>query len=215
MILSCQAILFDLDGVLVDSTPAVARVWTRWAHEQGLDPELVVATAHGRRSLETIRKLAPHLIAEQENIRVEAMEIAEKDGITALPGSAEILRALPPAKFAIVTSATRALAMARLSYAGLPAVSRIVCADDVINGKPSPEPYLKGAAILGVLPAHCLVFEDTPTGIQAGLAAGMKVVSLFTTYPASELRAATAIARSLADFTVANDGEGLRLSFPD
>jgi mannitol-1-/sugar-/sorbitol-6-phosphatase len=204
-----------MDGVLVDSTPAVARVWSRWAREQDLAPELAVATAHGRRSLETIRTLAPHMDAEQENQRVEAMEIAEKDGITALAGSAEILHSLPPEKFAIVTSATRALAAARLSYAGLPAVTRMVCADDVVHGKPSPDPYLQGAALLGAAPQDCLVFEDTPTGIQSALAAGMRVIALLTTYAAAELRAATAIARSLAEVTVVREGDQLRLGVPD
>lgn len=215
MILSCRAILFDLDGVLVDSTPAVARVWSRWAREQGLDADLVVATAHGRRSLETIRTVAPHLNAQQENRRVEALEIAERDGIKALPGAAEILRALPPEKFAVVTSATRALAAARLSYAGLPAIPHMICADDVVSGKPFPEPYLKGAALLGVAPADCLVFEDTPTGIESARGAGMQVIALLTTYPQDELQAATAIAQSLAVVTVTSHGEGLQLRVKD
>lgn len=211
MIISCQAVLFDLDGVLVDSTPAVSRVWGRWAQEQGLDPQHVVATAHGRRSIETIRAVAPHLDAKKENVRVEGLEIAEKEGITALPGSARLLNTLPPERFAIVTSATRALAAARLNYAGLPAVQRLVTADDVANGKPSPEPYLQGAELLRVPPADCLVFEDTPTGIQAALAAGMQVVALQTTYPTRELSQANALVPSLAEVRVDRDGPRLRV----
>lgn len=198
----------------MDSTPAVSRVWSRWAQEQGLDPQQVVATAHGRRSIETIRTVAPHLDAEKENVRVESLEIAEKEGVTALPGASDILNALPPERFAIVTSATRALAAARLRYAGLSAAARMVCADDVANGKPSPEPYLRGAALLGFAPADCLVFEDTPSGIQAGLAAGMQVVALRTTYPANELRAATALVQSLAEISLACQGALLQLSLP-
>ena len=114
MTLTCKAILFDLDGVLVDSTQAVERVWRRWAHAHGLDPELVLEHAHGRRSVETIRMVAPELNAEEENFKVEGMEIADTEGIVSIPGARELLRSLPPGNFAVVTSATRALAAARL-----------------------------------------------------------------------------------------------------
>jgi mannitol-1-/sugar-/sorbitol-6-phosphatase len=196
---TCQAILFDLDGVLVDSTPAVARVWSAWAIQHGFNPKVAVATAHGRRSIETIRLLAPHLDAENENLRVERLEIEAKEGVVALPGAAELVRALPPERFAVVTSATRALALARLRYAGLPAPANLVSADDVSNGKPSPEPYLKGAALLARTPVDCLVFEDVPNGITAARAAGMRVIALKTTYPQEELTGADAVVVSLAD----------------
>jgi mannitol-1-/sugar-/sorbitol-6-phosphatase len=198
MIISCHAILFDLDGVLVDSTPAVARVWTKWAVSHGLSPEFVVEQAHGRRSIETIRTVAPHMIAEQENVKVEQMEIADREGVTALPGALELLRTLPPGSVAIVTSATRALAVARMGYAGLPIPENMITSEDVVQGKPFPEPYVKGAALLGCSPADCLVIEDTPPGIDAAKKAGMRVVALQTTYPAEELQAATVIAQSLA-----------------
>lgn len=142
MFLTCKAILFDLDGVLVDSTAAVERVWTEWALEHGLDPLRIVEQAHGRRSIETVRAVAPQLDAEKENLRVEHMEILDREGVRALPGAAELLRAVPFNRMAIVTSATRALAVARLGYADLPVPDRLVTADDVVNGKPSPEPYL-------------------------------------------------------------------------
>ncbi|HEX7288621.1 MAG TPA: HAD family hydrolase [Candidatus Angelobacter sp.] len=196
---TCQVILFDLDGVLVDSTPAVAQVWNAWAIQHGLDPKVAVATAHGRRSIETIRLLAPHLDAEKENVRVESMEIEAKEGVVALPGAADLLHALPPERFAVVTSATRALALARLHYAGLPAPANLVSADDVRRGKPSPEPYLKGAALLARTPADCLVFEDVPNGIAAARAAGMQVVAITTTFAAKDLAGADARVNSLAD----------------
>jgi sugar-phosphatase len=198
MVFACSGVLLDMDGVLVDSTPAVARVWRKWAEERGLDPQKVIDTAHGRRSIETIRIFAPEIDTARENIRVEQMEIDDKEGVTALPGAADFLRSLPEDSYAIVTSATRALAEARLEYAGLPAPRYMVSADDVREGKPSPEPFLKGASLLAVAPENCIVFEDAPSGLQAAHAAGMKVVALSTTYPLTELGSADAVVDSLA-----------------
>jgi mannitol-1-/sugar-/sorbitol-6-phosphatase len=203
---TCKAFLFDLDGVLVDSTPSVARIWRKWALDHNLDPEPVIAHAHGRRSIETIRHFAPELDAEQENINVENMEIADKDGITALPGALDLLRRLPPNRFAVVTSGTRPLARARMQYAGLPWPQYSVTADDVVHGKPSPEPYLKGAALLGVGATDCLVFEDAPAGIQAARAAAMRVIALTTTCSLEELKAADAILPSLSSVKVEFEG---------
>lgn len=202
--------MFDLDGVLVDSTPAVARVWGNWAVARGLDPDRVIAQAHGRRSIETIRAVAPQLDAAKENARVEQMEIDDKEGVVALPGADALLRALPQDRFAIVTSATRPLALARLSYAGLPAPENLVSADDVINGKPSAEPYLKGAELLGFAAGDCLVFEDTPAGISAGKKAGARVAALTNTYLSEMLQQADAIVRSLLSVHIAlYDGDRL------
>jgi sugar-phosphatase len=200
--LICQGLLFDLDGVLVDSTAAVVRVWRQWALEHSLDPQLVVNLAMGQRSVETIQLVAPHLDAEAENLKVEGMEIADKDGVIALPGATALLRSLPPDRFTLVTSATRILAVARLGYADLAVPQRFVSADDVTQGKPSPDPYLKGAALLGKSPVDCLAFEDTPAGIEAAKAAGMRVIALHTTYPANELASADSIVASLADVRV-------------
>jgi sugar-phosphatase len=196
VILTCQAVLFDLDGVLVDSTLAVERVWRKWALEHNINPEQVMENAHGRRSIETIRIVAPHLDADRENLNVENMEIGDKEGIVAIPGASMLLSSIPPDRFLIVTSATAALASARLQYAGLSVPERLVTADDVADGKPSPEPYLKGAALLGFTPADCVVFEDTPAGVRAGKAAGMRVIALTTTYPAAELTEADAVLES-------------------
>jgi len=206
MTFTAKAILFDMDGVLIDSAPAVERVWRKWALAHLLDPEAVIAQAHGRRSVETIRAVAPHMDAERENVKVEQMEIEDKEGVAALPGALELLRSLPPDRFAIVTSATTPLAIARLGYAGLPIPPRLVTADDVLDGKPSPEPYLKGAARLGVAPCECVVFEDTPAGISSGHAAGMQVIAVGNTYSARELQAADAVAASLSDLAVAVRG---------
>jgi sugar-phosphatase len=208
MIFSAKAILFDMDGVLMDSTPSVERVWRTWAAKHRLDPEHVAGQAHGRRSIETIRAVAPELDSEKENLKVEQMEIADKEGVTALHGAAELLAHLPADRFAIVTSATRPLAVARLGYAGIPVPRHMITANDVIHGKPSPEPFLKGAALLGFHPADCLVFEDSPAGISSAHFAGMKAIALQTTYPAEQLQDANAIIGNLADVkAILRDGD--------
>ena len=213
--LSCKAILFDLDRVLVDSTPSVARVWTRWALAHGIDPQHAIAHAHGRRSIETVRALAPQLNAEEENPRVEQMEIEDKEGVTALPGAARLLTTLPQDRFAIVTSATMPLARARIGYAGLPLPEHLITADDITQGKPSPEPYVKGAALLGFAPQDCVVIEDAPAGITSARAAGMQVIALSNTFPVDELAGSTAIVRSLEDLEVHMKDGSLQLQLPD
>jgi sugar-phosphatase len=167
-----------------------------------LDPAYVIQHAHGRRSAETLRVVAPELEANQENLKVEQMEIEDKEGIVAVPGAVGLLSRLPEERFTIVTSATPSLAVARLRHVGVPIPKRFITADDVVNGKPSPEPYLKGAALLGMAPADCLVFEDTPAGIRSAQAAGMRVIALQTTYPAEELTTADAMVRSLEEVEV-------------
>jgi sugar-phosphatase len=186
----CAAILFDMDGVLVDSTPAVARAWNRWALANGLDPKPVIDGAHGRRTVETIRAFAPHIDAEKEARRIESVEAMDLEGVTVIPGAAQLLRSLPEGKWGVVTSATRPMATSRLRDTGLVVPRVLVSADDVVNGKPHPEPYLKGAAGLGIAPELCLVFEDSPAGIRAANDAGMRVIALRTTYPPGELQEA-------------------------
>lgn len=187
-----RGVLFDMDGVLVDSTAAVARVWSLWARKHGLDPETVVKIAHGRPSISTIRELLPKSDREAEDREVERLEIEDVEGIVALPGAAELLHAIPPNKYAIVTSATRALAEVRLGAAGLAVPPNLVSARDVPRGKPNPDPYLMGAKMLGVAPAECVVIEDAPSGVRAGKAAGARVVALRTTASDSELHEAGA-----------------------
>jgi len=188
----CRGVLFDLDGVLVDSTPAVARVWAGWAHEHGFDPGEVVRKAHGRPSITTIRELLPNADHPAENREVERREIADIEGVVPLPGAMELLQALPLDRWAIVTSCTRALAAVRIGAAGLPKPKHLVTSTDVQHGKPDPEPYLKGAQILGVPAADCLVVEDAPAGIRAGKAAGARVLALRTTASDAELQQAGA-----------------------
>ena len=196
----CSAVLYDMDGVLVDSTPAVARVWTLWARKHGLRPEDVVHQAHGRPSLATIRELLPNSHDhEAENREVERLEIEDIADVVALPGARRLLQDIPQSRWAVVTSATRALADVRLRAAGLPNPQHLVTATDLQRGKPFPDPYLKGAALLQVSPADCLVVEDAATGVLAAKAAGARVLGLSTPSAAQELRSAGAdwVARDL------------------
>jgi mannitol-1-/sugar-/sorbitol-6-phosphatase len=210
--IACQAILFDLDGVLVDSTPCVTRVWSAWAQEQGLDPERVVHVAHGRPTIATVREVAPHLDAQLETDRIEQREINDTDGLRVLPGAKELLAKLPPERYTIVTSGTRQLATRRLQVAGLPVPPAMITADDIRNGKPNPEPYLAGARVLGYVPDRCLVFEDAPSGIRAAKSAGMVAIGIPTTYKPEELAEADAIAPSLQAVAIMIEHEGLSVS---
>jgi sugar-phosphatase len=188
----CLGVLFDLDGVLVDSTPAVARVWAKWAAEHGFDPDETVRRAHGRPSLSTIRELLPHADHHAENLKVERDEIEDLEGVVPLPGAVQLLATLPKDRWTIVTSCTRPLAEARIRAAGLPLPEELVTALDVQHGKPDPEPYIKGAQRLGLAPADCLVVEDAPAGIRSGKAAGAPVLALRTTASDDELYQAAA-----------------------
>jgi sugar-phosphatase len=191
-VISVKAMLFDLDGVLIDSTPAVARVWTQWAIEHGFEPEKTVREAHGRPSIESIRELLPNADHHAENREVERREIEDTGGVVPLPGALVLLSSLPPNRWAIVTSCTRPLAEVRIRAAGLPVPQTMITSSDITNGKPHPEPYIKGAQALGFAPSDCLVVEDVPAGIRSGTAAGARVIALRTTLSDADLIAAGA-----------------------
>jgi sugar-phosphatase len=213
----CSAVLFDLDGVLIDSTPAVARVWHGWAVEHGLDPETVIHMAHGRPSRTTIRELLPqaNIDIDHEDREVERREMADLDGVVLLPGAGQLLNSLPRERWTIATSCTRALAEVRLRAAGLPIPRTMITASDVKIGKPDPEPYLKAAAKLGFSASDCIVVEDAPAGVRAGKAAGARVIAVLTTMNRRSLEEAGAdwIVQNCADITVSCvDEHGLQLS---
>lgn len=185
---SCAGLLFDMDGVLLDSTPAVARVWSGWAVEHGFNPQEVVRAAHGRPSISTIRDYLPGADYEVENREVERRELADLEGVVPWPGAVELLRSLPSDRWAIVTSCTRPLAEIRLRAGGLPRPKILVTCDDIKHGKPAPDPFLKGAQSLGLDPADVIVVEDVPAGVRSGKAAGCRVIALCTTMPEADLR---------------------------
>jgi mannitol-1-/sugar-/sorbitol-6-phosphatase len=206
-----DGVLFDLDGVLVDSTAGVDRVWRDWGRRHGRDPAQTAHMAHGRRAIDTVRLLAPQLDAEAELRDLERREIAESHDVIAFPGAAKLLAALPPQRWAIVTSGTRDLAIHRLRTAGLPVPQRMITATDLHVGKPDPEPYLRGAALLALDPARCVAVEDAPNGIVAALAAGMPALAVPTTYPVEELSRATALLPSLAALQCTQLGAQIQL----
>jgi sugar-phosphatase len=208
----CSAILFDLDGVLVDSTPSVSRQWSLWARENNIDPDKAVQSVHGRPTIEGVRLLPPHLDAEAEAKKIEQSEMDDNEGVVVMPGAAKLLESLPTTRWCVVTSGTRRLAFSRLKVGNLPVPEVLISADDVVNGKPDPEPYLKGASLLKMRPEECLVIEDAPAGIAAAHAAGMKVVALTTTYPAFALQEADAIVPAIVDVSVSISDEGLTVS---
>ena len=215
--IQCKALLFDLDGVLINSTPAVARVWRKWAIEHGFNPEEVVPRAHGRPSLTTVREYLPNADHQVENREVERREIEDLEGVVPLPGALELLSSLPEDRWTIVTSCTRALAEVRIKAAGLPLPKKFVTSNDIVNGKPHPEPFLKGAALLGYSAEDCIVFEDVPAGVRGGKASGAKVVAFTTTVEADALREAGAdwVLSNCADVRLQSSGGMLTLDLAD
>ena len=198
IVLSFRAILFDLDGVLVDSEAVVVRSWQRWAERHNLHIPDLVRRAHGRRSVETIREVAPHLDADAEAKWLEGLELDDPKDLRLIPGAAPLFRSIPDHHRAVVTSGGRRLAEFRLASVGLSVPRVLVNADDVQRGKPAPDGYLLAAEQLGASPGDCLVVEDAPAGIAAGRAARAVVLGIATTFPAADLQQADVVVASLA-----------------
>lgn len=210
-----DALLFDNDGTLVSSMESVFRCWARWAREYGITEEAFDAVElNGRPAVEIIADLLPEGVRAQALARIEALEVEDvAGGVVLLPGAKELLSALPAGRWAVVTSATRPLAEARLREVGID-FPEMVAADDITRGKPDPEPFLLAAARLGVDPARCAVFEDAPAGLAAGRAAGMTTVALTTTHPAAELDA-DVVVRDLSAVSVLVGADGVTIETDD
>lgn len=197
-----ESILFDIDSTLVDSTPAVTRVWTAFAAQRGLDIDHIMAVSHGRRTEDTLAELIPATEVRDALAQLDHMERGDLDGVIALPTVADILHRLPASRWAAVTSGAREVMENRLRAAGLPVPCVLVTAEDVTAGKPDPQGYLAAAAALGVDPSDCLVVEDAPAGILAGRASGATVLGVATSHDATEITDADEIVPNLSHATV-------------
>jgi sugar-phosphatase len=208
--LRCKAILFDLDGVLVNSAELVERTWRAWAARHQLDAEKVIAVAHGRRTIETVRIIAPQLNVDAEVAALESSEMITSEGVYEIPGARELLEMLPSERWAVVTSGIRAVAEFRIRHTGLPMPSVMICAEDISHGKPDPEGYLAAAMQLGQPPRDCIVIEDAPAGIEAAHNAGMRAIAIAVTYAAEQLSAANLVVERLTDISVVwNPSQGI------
>jgi sugar-phosphatase len=209
--LRCSAILFDLDGTLIDTGGVYERHWRAWATARGIDPERVVALHFGRPAAATIRIVMPDAdaVAEAADYNAELERDTDTSGIRVLAGAAELLASLPADRWAIVTSATRVMVERWLPALGLPMPSVLVAVEDVAHGKPAPDPYLRAADLLRYEPTRCLVVEDAPAGIAAGKAAGATVLAVGSTHSAGDLSEADDHLAALTDLRVTGTAEGL------
>lgn len=208
----CDAVLFDIDGTLVDSTGSVERSWRTWARLYGFDGDTILETSHGRRSRDVVGDLLP---GEEVRPAVDALlAIAEEDldGVIALPGAEEALAPIPEGRRAAVTSGERRMMLARMHAAGVQVPEVFISAEDVEAGKPDPEGYRLAARRLGADPARCLVVEDAPAGIEAGLAAGARVLAAATSHPADQLMRAHTVVDDLSTCTVTATADGVVVS---
>jgi len=208
-----KGILFDMDGVLISSIGSVVRCWKQWAKMYGIPNAENYEVPHGVRAIDTVKSLRPD-IDPAEGLRViEDLEMEDTADLRVLPGVKSLLEGLPPERWAIVTSATKRLMLGRLAVAGLPVPSRIISGDMVERGKPDPEPYRRGAALLGVRPEQCVVVEDAPSGVGAGVAAGCRVLGVLGTHSREELKEADWVMASLEGLVVTANANGLELRF--
>lgn len=188
MKITCEGILFDLDGVLIDSIACIVRNWEQWARRHKIELSQILRIAHGQRTIETMRAVAPHLDVDSEAEAFALQEVSDTDGVVALAGARELLDSLQGFRWGIVTSAERDLAVARLQAAGLPQPEVLVSGDDVTMGKPAPEPYLAGIKRLGCPAQACVAVEDAPSGIQSARSAGLQVIAVASTHSRQALQ---------------------------
>jgi sugar-phosphatase len=210
-----EALLFDIDGTLVDSTGAVERSWRTWATRRDVDADAVLRVCHGRRSEDTIALFVPDDDWAAAVSELAQLELADLDDVVALPATSRLLEQLPDDRWAAVTSGGRTLMQARLRAADLPVPDVLVSAEDVSAGKPDPEGYLKAAAALGYDVGRCLVVEDAPAGVEAGRAAGARVLAVATSHDSSALRAADAVVPTLERCTVVCRSDRIEVTTQD
>lgn len=215
-----KGILFDLDGTLIDSLQAVDRVWRTWAKKIGLDGEHVMQVIHGRPARESVAELLQGRSAqviEQEVLWLERFEAEDTEGIVVLPGTIEFLHLLNKQQvpWAIVTSGTLPVATARVKASGIPQPKVLITPEKVTYGKPHPEPFLLGAQELGLNAKECIIFEDAPAGVKAGMLAGSTVIGVLSHYKAEQLKEAVQHIQSLQSVTIQLQGAGFELQLPN
>jgi sugar-phosphatase len=210
--LKARALLFDLDGVLVNSIESVERAWRSWARRHDMNAATVIDAAHGRRAVDTLGVIAPQLDVATELRALTDDEASDASGLYPIAGVAALLHALPRRRWAVVTSGVRRVALFRLKTGGIPIPDVLISAEDVEHGKPNPEGYLRAAELLGVAPEHCVVVEDAPAGIQAAVAAGMRAIGVLGTYPREALSEAAAIVDSFGSVNVSVSADAITLA---
>ncbi|WP_260703764.1 HAD-IA family hydrolase [Edaphobacter flagellatus] len=212
-VVETQGLLFDMDGVLISSIGSVRRSWRKWAKMYGVPDAENYEVPHGMRAIEIVKSLRPDIDAEEGLRVIEQIEIDDTEDLKVLPGVKALLESLPMDRWAIVTSATKRLTIERLKVAGLPLPEKLITADMVERGKPDPEPYRRGAALLGLSNAECVVVEDAPSGVGAGKAAGSRVLGVVGTHSLEELHQADWVVGSLDGVSVTAVDGGLELRF--
>jgi mannitol-1-/sugar-/sorbitol-6-phosphatase len=208
-----KGLLFDMDGVLISSIGSVVRCWRRWAAIYGIPNAETYEVPHGMRAIEIVKRLRPDIDPEEGLRVIEDMEIEDTEDLKVLPGVKSLLESLPKERWAIVTSATHRLMLGRLKVAGLPIPEKIISGDMVERGKPDPEPYVRGAALLGCKPEECVVVEDAPSGVGAGIAAGCRVLGVLGTHSLGDLHEANWVTASLEGVRMTAEADGLELCF--
>lgn len=213
VLLRCKGVLFDMDGILISSLGSVERSWTKWAEMRDVDPEYALQVIHGRRAIDTLIELRPDLNPQAELALLEDIEIADTEGLNVLPGVCDLIDKLPSDRWTVVTSATDRLARVRLAAGGVPVPERLVTAERVSHGKPHPEPFQAGAALLGFAPAECVVFEDSASGVEAARAAGCIVVATTFSHPVESLGDAHYLIEDLTGVEATAHTDNVELSF--
>jgi len=214
MALSCDAIIFDLDGVLIDSDAVIRRRWKRWAEDRGIPFEKIEAIHTGRPAIEVIEEVAPHLDPEAEIDRLGDEMATDTDGLEAFDGAKALLDRLPQRQWAIATSGRRRTATSRMAHVGIPQPEVLVTADDVDRGKPAPEPYQRAAAQLGIDPERCVVLEDAPAGVESARQAGASVVGVATSKRPEALAGARVVIPQVNALQVDSEEKELRVEWP-